>query len=153
METDERRGSPPGADPAVSDRLASRLLTGRQVTHRSVSVRAGDPGSDTGDQMIQVIGTVDVRSAGTLRTLLHAAIDCGMGPLRVHVGDLELGDHAGIGVLLGSARRARAVGRPLVLVDVPSAVRRLLPVDRLGRLLRFEETFDRRPSALPDLAT
>ncbi|MCM3921124.1 STAS domain-containing protein [Frankia sp. AiPs1] len=90
-------------------------------------------------QAVRLVGRVDVRTVGTLRSLLHAAIDNGSGPLRVDVAGLELGDHAALGVLLGGARRARAAGRSMVLVDVPSALGRMFAADRLGRLLRFEE--------------
>ncbi|ABD13050.1 anti-anti-sigma factor [Frankia sp. CcI156] len=93
-------------------------------------------------QTARVVGRVDVRTVGTLRSLLHAAIDNGSGPLRVDVAGLELGDHAALGVLLGGARRARAAGRSMVLVDVPSPLERLLVADRLGGLLRFEEAAD-----------
>ncbi|WP_018502339.1 STAS domain-containing protein [Parafrankia discariae] len=115
----------------------------------SSTVRAVEPdcpGQGT-DQTLRLTGTVDVRSVGELRTLLHGAIDAGRGPLRVDVGGLELGDHAGVGVLLGGARRARALGRTLVLVDPSAALGRLLAVDRLGRLLRVQIAPDRLVAA------
>jgi anti-anti-sigma factor len=99
-------------------------------------------GAGGAGQAVRLAGRVDVRTVGTLRCLLHAAIDTGSGPLRVDVAGLELGDHAALGVLLGGARRARAAGRSMVLVDVPSALGRMFVADRLGRLLRFEETTD-----------
>ncbi|CAO5173288.1 putative anti-sigma factor antagonist (Partial match) [Frankia sp. AiPs1] len=90
-------------------------------------------------QAVRLVGRVDVRSAGTLRCLLHAVIDGGTGPLRVDVAGLELEDRSALGVLLGGARRARAAGRSMVLVDVPGALVRMVVADRLGRVLRFEE--------------
>ena len=102
-------------------------------------ITVGDGSGSDSVQRIRLVGQVDVRSVGMLRTLLHAAIDSGRGPLHVDVGGLELGDHAGLGVLLGCVRRARALGRSLVLVDVPAALARLLAADRLGRWLWSED--------------
>lgn len=112
------------------------------------AVEADCPG-EGGNQTLRLAGTVDVRSVGELRMLLHNAIDAGRGPLHVDVGGLELGDHAGVGVLLGGARRARALGRTLVLVDASAALGRLLAVDRLGRLLRVQIAPDRLAAVPP----
>ena len=98
-------------------------------------VAVGEDSEHGSIRRIRLVGRVDVRSVGMLRTLLHAAIDHGSGPLHVDVGGLELGDHAGLGVLLGCARRARMLGRSLVLIDVPAALARLLAADRLGPAL------------------
>nr|MDT0667005.1 STAS domain-containing protein [Micromonospora sp. DSM 115978] len=62
----------------------------------------------TPSQTVRLSGRVDVRSVGELRSRLHSAIDAGTGLLRVNVAGLELADHAGLGVLLGAARRARS---------------------------------------------
>lgn len=91
-------------------------------------------------QTVRLSGRIDVRSVGELRSRLHSAIDAGTGPLRVDVAGLELADHAGLGVLLGAARRARGFGRSMVLVDVPAALAKLMAAHRLGLVLRVEET-------------
>ncbi|MCK9896128.1 STAS domain-containing protein [Frankia sp. AgB32] len=83
---------------------------------------------------VRLVGQVDVRTVGTLRSLLHAAIDGGTGPLRVDVAGLELGDHAALAVLFGGTRRARAAGRTMVFVDEPRALGRMCAADRRGRL-------------------
>ncbi|WP_154675598.1 STAS domain-containing protein [Parafrankia elaeagni] len=125
-------GSEPDREPgSESDREPGRV--------RAVGV---EPAESGGSQTLRIVGTVDVRSVGELRTLLHAAIDAGRGPLHVNVGGLELTDHAGVGVLLGGARRARSIGRSLVLLDVSAALWPLLAVDRLGRLLRVRPAAD-----------
>lgn len=90
-------------------------------------------------QTVRLSGRVDVRSVGDLRSRLYSAIDCGSGRLRVDVAGLELVDHAGLGVLLGGARRARRSGRSMVLVNVPAALGSLLDAHRLSRLLGIEE--------------
>lgn len=126
------------------------LLTGR-VVNTPGAVRAGvtSPPATDERQLLTLAGTVDVRSVGELRSLLHAAIDAGRGPLHVDVGGLELADHAGVGVLLGGARRARSAGRSLVLLEVPAALWPLLAVDRLGRLLRVLTTAPDPPVPTP----
>jgi anti-anti-sigma factor len=89
-------------------------------------------------QTIRLAGRVGVLTAGDLRARLHAAIDGGSGPLRVDVAGLELVDPAGLGVLVGAARRARRRDRSLRLVAVPAPLGRLLAVHRLGDVLRVE---------------
>ncbi|CAO5249467.1 STAS domain-containing protein [Frankia sp. AgKG'84/4] len=83
---------------------------------------------------VRLVGQVDVRTVGALRSLLHAAIDGGTGPLRVDVAGLELGDHAALAVLFGSARRARAAGRTMVFVDEPRVLGRMFAAERHARL-------------------
>ncbi|MEX5631352.1 STAS domain-containing protein [Parafrankia sp. FMc2] len=129
-------GRAPGAEPGRESGRAS----GREPDRvRAVDAELAESG---GSQTLRIVGTVDVRSVGELRTLLHAAIDTGRGPLHVNVGGLELTDHAGVGVLLGGARRARSIGRSLVLLDVSAGLWPLLAVDRLGRLLRVRPAAD-----------
>ncbi len=91
-------------------------------------------------QTVRLSGRVDVRSVGELRSCLYSAIDCGTGTLRADVAGLELADHAGLGVLLGGARRARRIGRSMLLVNVPAALGSLLEAHRLSGVVRIEET-------------
>jgi anti-anti-sigma factor len=97
---------------------------------------------DAHGQTARLSGRVDVRSVGELRSRLHSAIDIGTGRLRVDVAGLELVDHAGLGVLFGAARRARSVGRSMVLVNVPPALSKLLSSHRLDTVLQVEESPD-----------
>jgi len=89
-------------------------------------------------QTLTLHGQVDVRSTGALRMRLHHAIDAGQGELALDVARLELGDHAGLGVLLGAARRARGRGRSLVLLDTPHSIAGPLRTSSLAGLLRIE---------------
>jgi anti-anti-sigma factor len=89
-------------------------------------------------QTLTLHGRVDVLSAGAMRTRLHGAIDTGRGELAVDVARLEFGDHAGLGVLLGGARRARSRGRSMVLVDTPPSIAGPLHTSSLTGLLRIE---------------
>jgi anti-anti-sigma factor len=79
-------------------------------------------------------GRVDVRTAADLRLELHAVIACGAGDLYLHLGDVEIGDSTGLGVLLESHRRARREGRRLVLASITPRTARLLRAARLNRV-------------------
>lgn len=96
-------------------------------------------GSISPPQTVTLVGAVDVRNVGEIRLSLHTAIDSGHGPLRVDVSGLELGDDAALGVLLGAHRRARRVGRSMIIVGATSALGTLPGVRRLGRVLRIED--------------
>ncbi|CUU56514.1 anti-anti-sigma factor [Parafrankia irregularis] len=132
---------PPGAVRAVAAADRPDLDPHRADPHRA-DMHHADPNQVDVHQTVRLTGTVDVRSVGELRIQLHAAIDAGCGPLHVDVGGLELTDNAGVGVLLGGARRARSIGRSLVLLDVPAALWPLLAADRLGQLLRVRSVHE-----------
>jgi anti-anti-sigma factor len=83
-------------------------------------------------------GRLDARSAPVARALLHDVVDGGTGDLLLHVGELEIWDGGGLGVLVGAHRRARQAGRRLVLLDVAPRQLRLLRATRLHRLLTVE---------------
>lgn len=85
-------------------------------------------------QEVFLEGRVDVRSAADLRLELHAVITCGAGDLFLHLGDVEIGDATGLGVLVESHRRARREGRRLVLAGITPRTARLLRAARLNRV-------------------
>ena len=87
---------------------------------------------------VALSGRLDARSATVARTLLHDLLDDGDGDLLLHVGGLEIRDAAGLGVLIGSHRKARQLDRRLVLTDVPLRQLRLLRATRLHRVLTLE---------------
>lgn len=87
-------------------------------------------------QRVRLAGRVDAASVGQVRLELHEAVDHGIGELELDVGGLELGDATGLGALLGAHRRARRVGRTLVLTQVPASLHRLLALTRLLRVLQ-----------------
>ncbi|MFJ5233660.1 STAS domain-containing protein [Kitasatospora sp. NPDC088391] len=93
----------------------------------------------TGDHTGMAIeGRLDVRSAADARALLHAAVDGGEGDLVLDLGRLEFWDATGLGVIMGTHRRAGRAGRRLVLRDVPGQLQRLLVATRLHRILAVE---------------
>jgi anti-anti-sigma factor len=91
----------------------------------------------TGSDVV-LSGRLDSRSAPVARALLHEIIGSGEGELLLHVADLEIWDASGLGVLVGANRRARQVGRHIVLTEVPPRELRLLRATRLHRLITLE---------------
>ena len=60
-----------------------------------------------GDHAELVVGgRLDVRTAADARTVLHAAVDNGVGDLVLNLTDLESWDATGLGVIMGAHRRA-----------------------------------------------
>ena len=89
-------------------------------------------------RVVSLTGRLDVLSVAEARAVLHAAVDGGSGDLIVDLSALELLDATGLGVLVGTHRRAARAGRRLVLRDVPPRINRLLVRTRLYRVLNVE---------------
>ncbi|RKN09357.1 STAS domain-containing protein [Streptomyces radicis] len=89
-----------------------------------------------GDHAELVVGgRLDVRSAADARLALHHAVDSGNGDLVLDLKDLDSWDATGLGVIMGTHRRAGRCGRRLVLRDVPPRMQRVLVATRLHRIL------------------
>ncbi|MFC4534407.1 STAS domain-containing protein [Sphaerisporangium dianthi] len=91
-----------------------------------------------GSQEVRVGSRLDVGTVAMLRPRLHEAVESGDGDMIVDLSDLEMIDSAGLGVLVGTHRRALRAGRRLVLRGVPPRVMRVLAITRLHRVLRVE---------------
>ncbi len=91
-------------------------------------------------QLVELAGRLDVTGAATAREALHRALADGEDALVVDMRDLELIDATGLGVLVGTHRRAGLIGRRLVLRDPPPRVVRILLLTRLDRILMVERT-------------
>ncbi|MGH3739625.1 MAG: STAS domain-containing protein [Micromonosporaceae bacterium] len=89
-------------------------------------------------QLIVLSGQLDVRTVSDVRDELHAAVDAGSGRLVIDMRDVDLVDATGLGVLVGTHRRAERAGRRLVLRGTPERLRRLLRATRLERVLPTE---------------
>ncbi len=64
-----------------------------------------------GDHAELVVGgRLDVRSAADARTVLHSAVDDGVGDLVLDLSELDSWDATGLGVIMGAHRRAAAAG-------------------------------------------
>ena len=92
----------------------------------------------TAGHEIALSGPLDVRACSDVRAALHEAIDAGRGDLVVDLSRVEVLDATGLGVLLGADRRARQVGRRVVLRDAGPRVRAILRVTRLHRVLTLD---------------
>ena len=87
---------------------------------------------------VELTGRLDVSSVAEVRTVLHRALEAGTGDLVVDLAGVDLVDATGLGVLVGADRRARQLGRRLVLRDASPRVRRILRVTRLHRVLTLD---------------
>jgi anti-anti-sigma factor len=83
-------------------------------------------------------GRLDVHVAADVRLALADAVDHGEGgdELVLDLSGLHGVDATGLGVLVGAHRRAGRAGRTLVLQDPSPAVRRVLRLTRLQRVLQ-----------------
>lgn len=91
-------------------------------------------------QLVALAGRLDVQGAAVAREALHAAVASGAAELVVDLSGVELLDATGLGVLVGTHRRARGAGRRLVLRDAAPRVARLLTLTRVDRIIAVEQT-------------
>ncbi|MFI7445502.1 STAS domain-containing protein [Nonomuraea indica] len=89
-------------------------------------------------QVVKIGARLDAGTSAGARSQLHDAVDSGEGDLILDVSRLEVIDATGLGVLVGTHRRAIAAQRRLVLRGVPPRVMRILAVTRLNRVLHVE---------------
>ncbi|MBT2232857.1 STAS domain-containing protein [Nonomuraea sp. NEAU-A123] len=94
----------------------------------------GDPRA----QVVRIGARLDAGTSARVRTRLHDAVDSGEGDLILDLSKLEMIDATGLGVLVGTHRRAISVERRLVLRGVPPRIMRILAVTRLNRVLPVE---------------
>jgi anti-anti-sigma factor len=100
---------------------------------RELTVRVIRAGAE-----VDLVGRLDAKSAPLVRDALHACVDEGEGDLLLHIGELEIWDSTGLGVLVGAHRRSRRAGRRIVLTEVPPRHLRLLKATKLHRLFVVE---------------
>jgi anti-anti-sigma factor len=86
-------------------------------------------------QEVSVSGRLDVHTVVDVRLALHDILGRGNGDLLIHLGEAEVHDATGLGVIVGTHHHARRAGRRLVLVDVSPRLDRLLRASRLHRVL------------------
>ena len=85
--------------------------------------------------MVVLRGRLSSTSVGDVRAALTDAIEAGVDDIVVDMSGVELMDASGLGVLVGTHRRAERAGRRLVLQNVPERIERLLLATRLHRVL------------------
>ena len=98
-----------------------------------MDIRVVQPGAS-----VVLSGRLGAATVADVRGALSAACDEGAGDLYVDLRGVELVDATGLGVLIGTHRRADRAGRRLVLTGVPERIERLLLATRLHRVLCVE---------------
>ncbi len=89
-------------------------------------------------QLVVLTGRLDVHTVSAVRDALHAAVEQGEGRLVIDLAEIHLVDATGLGVLVGTQRRAQRAGRRIELRGTPPRLRRLLRATRLDRVLPTE---------------
>ncbi|GAB6901592.1 STAS domain-containing protein [Kineosporia succinea] len=127
-------GSP---DPRTPATPAAPATTASTISTARLDIDVVRPGA-----LLRLNGRLDARSAPTTRTTLHDAVDTGDGELVIEMNRAEIWDGTGLGVIVGTGRRARQAGRQLVLTGVQARELRLL------RVARVTWTSSVRPAAM-----
>jgi anti-anti-sigma factor len=92
-------------------------------------------------ERVALTGCLDARSVGIVRQALHSAIDESSGNLVVDFSEVEYIDAVGLGVLAAAHRRIEREGRHLVLRGCSPALRRMLSMTRLTRVLHLDRSY------------
>lgn len=114
---------------------------------------AADDPSDLGDLEFQltrtnadgvvivgVRGDVDVSTSPRLRDELHGAIGSGASRVVVDMAGMDFIDSAGLGVLIGSLKRAREQGVELVLSNLQTSPRKVIAITGLDDVFTLDDS-------------
>ena len=88
--------------------------------------------------LVALSGRLSAATVADVRQALTDAISAGVGDLVVDLARTELVDATGLGLLVGTHRRADRAGRRLVLRSVPERIDRLLTATKLHRVLAID---------------
>jgi anti-anti-sigma factor len=80
-------------------------------------------------------GALGVRTVSEIRSRLQRLLAEGDGDLVLHLGEAEVLDATGLGVLVGLHQRARRAGRRLVIAEASERLERLLRITKLHLVL------------------
>jgi anti-sigma B factor antagonist len=105
---------------------------------------------EPGHVIIAAAGEVDIFTVASLRETLFALARDGH-PLIVDLNRITFIGAAGLGALVGAARRAAAHGASLHVVGVQPQARQLLQLTGLDRTLRLARTLAKALQPLPAL--
>lgn len=90
---------------------------------------------ETPGRELRLNGALNVRTVPNLRADLQRALDGGEGDLVLHLGEAEIHDATGLGVLVGAHHRALRRGRRLVIAEASDRLERLLRLTKLHLVL------------------
>ncbi|MDP5228523.1 MULTISPECIES: STAS domain-containing protein [Arthrobacter] len=101
-----------------------------------------------GFSVISIEGRLVAAGAPQLRLAVNQLIEAGTVRVVVDLGRTEFIDSSGLGALIGGLKRARVAGGDLRIAAVPDAVRAVLRLTNLDRVLGEHSTpetaFDER---------
>ena len=101
--------------------------------------------------MVAAPGDIDITNAAGLRTALLQVAACGHGIFVVDLSHTQFCDTAGIHALVAAHKRARAEGGQVLLVIGGAAVRRILSITGLDRVIpnfsSLEQALSQTPAA------
>jgi anti-sigma B factor antagonist len=100
-----------------------------------------------GIDVIDVAGEIDVSTAPRLRALLIDLTSKNSCHLVVDLAKVQFLDSAGVGVLVGAAKRARANDSSLVLVCTQARILKVFKITGLTKVFAIHETVDQAIAA------
>jgi anti-anti-sigma factor len=90
------------------------------------------------DRTLVMHGHFDVRSTGVVRDALYDRIESTSGDIVIDLADVEAIDATALRVLAAAAKVMEREGRALILRGCSPALRRVLALTRLRRLMTVE---------------
>lgn len=88
---------------------------------------------------VEVFGDVDVATSSAFRTALLEALDRGEGSIIVDFGGLDFIDSSGLGVLVGTLKRARERGGSVTIENPAPGAHKILAITGLLELFGLSE--------------
>jgi anti-sigma B factor antagonist len=121
---------------AAADRARARQLEEALVEVSVTSRRSGDR------TVVKVTGEIDVYTAPALREELQAHQEAGAADLVVDLTEVPFMDSTGLGVLVGSLKRARTTGGSLRLVIDQEKVLKVFRITALTQVFEIHPTVE-----------
>ncbi len=94
--------------------------------------------SMAGTDLVLVGTHLDVRNVGAARAMIDQLLESAMGDVVIDMGEVDVIDASGLGMLTAAHLRAERAGHHLILRNCGNDVRRVLAVTRLNRVLHID---------------
>jgi anti-sigma B factor antagonist len=91
------------------------------------------------DTVVALSGDLDLYTAARLRESLIDLISGAKTKLVIDLADLDFADSTGLGTLVGVVQRVRRVGGEMALRSPTAAIRRVIGITGLGRVLPIQD--------------